>query len=83
MNEKLKPCPFCGSTDIELRKGVIFNGAAHCMDCTADVVFEAFYLVTEGGDWREAVRARWNRRAGEVVNDCHDLVKDLVKEGGR
>lgn len=35
---ELKPCPFCGSTDVELRAGVLFNGAVHCNTCTADVV---------------------------------------------
>lgn len=41
MSEKLKPCPFCGSKNVELRTGMVFNGAVHCNDCTADVVFDA------------------------------------------
>lgn len=64
---ELKPCPFCGSTDVELRSGYLFNGAVHCNNCTADVVFDAVRLINEDGiyeetPWREAVTKGWNRR---------------------
>lgn len=62
--EKLKPCPFCGSTNVELRRGMVFNGAVHCRNCTADVVFDAARLVWEDDEnWQDAVTKGWNRRA--------------------
>lgn len=64
---ELKPCPFCGSEDVELRPGMFFNGAVHCNRCTADVVFDAVKLISENGlheetPWREAVTRGWNKR---------------------
>lgn len=60
---ELKPCPFCGSTDVELRHGMVFNGAVHCRNCTADVVFDAVKLIREGDEnWQDAVTKGWNRR---------------------
>ena len=60
----LKSCPFCGSTNVELRKGIVMNGAVHCNDCTADVAFDAVRLVRDGDyDWQSAVTQGWNRRA--------------------
>lgn len=65
---ELKPCPFCGSKDIELRAGVVFNGAAHCKNCSADVVFDAVRMIAEGDyDWKTAVTNGWNNRAEDVV----------------
>jgi len=64
---KLKRCPFCGSENIELRKGVMFNGAVHCNGCTADVVFDAVRLIRDGDfDWQSAVSEKWNMRVGET-----------------
>ena len=59
----LRPCPFCGSANVELRKGVVMNGAVHCNHCTADVVFDAVRLVRESNyDWQTAVTNGWNER---------------------
>lgn len=61
---KLKPCPFCGSANVSLRPGMMWNGAVHCDNCSADVVFDAVRLIKEGGyDWKTAVTIGWNRRA--------------------
>lgn len=63
---KLKPCPFCGSDKVELRSGFAFNGAVHCFNCTADVVFDACRLVADGdSNWQEACVNGWNKRVGE------------------
>ena len=63
---ELKACPFCGSDNVELRKGVLYNGAVHCNNCTADVVFEAVELIRDGNyDWKTAVTEGWNRRTTE------------------
>ena len=67
MVDKLKPCPFCGSDNVTLRAGVMFNGAVHCKDCSADVVFDAVRMIKDGDyDWQTAVTDGWNRR---VDND--------------
>lgn len=66
MNE-LKKCPFCGSKNVELRKGMMFNGAIHCTNCTADVVFDAVRLIVEEDyDWQSAITEKWNMRTGET-----------------
>ena len=65
---KLKPCPFCGSNDVELRSGFMFNGAVHCNNCTADVVFDACRLTLTGdNNWQKAVTDGWNKRVSEVA----------------
>lgn len=60
----LKPCPFCGSENVELRDGIMFNGAVHCNNCTADVIFYAVNLVVEETKktWQEVMTENWNRR---------------------
>lgn len=64
MNEKLKPCPFCGSLNVGLRHGTLFSGAVHCNNCSADVAFGALYLFAEDDpDWKSVVINGWNRRA--------------------
>lgn len=61
---ELKPCPFCGSQEVELRLGMMWNGAVHCNNCSADVVFDAVRLIFEGDrDWQTTVTKGWNRRA--------------------
>lgn len=52
---------------MELRSGMIMNGAVHCNNCTADVVFDAVRLVRDGDyDWQTAVTVGWNKREGNV-----------------
>lgn len=66
MENRLKPCPFCGSSDIELRPGMLWNGAVHCNNCSADVVFNAVKLfVNENNGWEESVTEGWNKRVFE------------------
>lgn len=73
--EKLKNCPFCGSDNVELRAGVMFNGAVHCNNCSADVVFDAVRLIKDGDyDWQTAVTKGWNNRA-----DCLTEKGDIAK----
>ena len=66
MMNNLRACPFCGSSDVEPRKGIVMNGAVHCNACTADVVFDAVRLIRNGDyDWQTAVTNGWNRRAND------------------
>ena len=66
MKNELKPCPFCGSTNIELRKGLFWGGGIHCYECTADVVFDSVKLVADKNcDWKTALTDAWNKRGEE------------------
>ena len=63
-SEELKCCPFCGSTNVVLRQGAMFNGAVHCLNCTADVVFDAVRMIKDSDyNWQTAVTKGWNNRA--------------------
>ena len=63
-SEELKCCPFCGSTNVVLRQGAMFNGAVHCLNCTADVVFDAVRMIKDSDyNWQAAVTKGWNNRA--------------------
>lgn len=70
MKNKLKPCPFCGSEQMEVG-GTLYHGEyrvfVRCLDCPAEVYsrFNSNYLLAE----EEAVAA-WNRR--EDIVDCKD-----------
>ena len=60
MSEKLKPCPFCGSTDVHLRGRIAF--CITCDNCGG-----------KGGGYPTIAGALkyWNRRA-EVKGDARD-----------
>ena len=63
---KLKPCPFCGSHDIEIKQVIQDSWMIHCHQCHAAVQFlknECWSSKTH------AVIASWNRRA-EVKDDA-------------
>jgi len=51
--QELKPCSFCGSTDIYIDASSDIRAVVHCDNCTANI---------SGGDV-EAACAAWNRRA--------------------
>ena len=71
--EELKSCPFCGSTNVVLREGAMWNGAVHCLDCTADVVFDAVRMIKDGDyNWKSAITKGWNNRT-----------EAKLKEGGK
>ena len=60
--EQLKPCPFCGRTDIRvyMYDAVLMGGEpdgfAQCQDCS---------VAGPSGESKEQIIAAWNRRAGE------------------
>lgn len=65
-DKELKPCPFCGGRNIELRYGYTygkpnFHGLAVCLDCDA-VKHAMTASYTEEMAYRAAA-AEWNRRA--------------------
>ena len=57
---KLKPCPFCGSTDIDYG---VYTGTmrgfdyVQCQECGAEI------HAAEGKEYLKEVIERWNRRA--------------------
>ena len=60
MNEKLKPCPFCGG-EAELVKEHFFGGdhyAGRCGNCAATSTFEFT---------KEEATAEWNRRTNSEI----------------
>ena len=77
--DELKPCPFCGSTNIVFAEGSTFRWlAAGCGDCGA--IGEETRVKTLGerdeeGDKKRAAEA-WNRRAEQVpeVALYHELL---------
>ena len=75
MTEKLKPCPFCGSSNVTVY-GMYPNSYARCRACGA-----------EGGlcDTHDEAAAAWNRRADakELVvrfNVSDEQVRRMVDE---
>lgn len=59
----LKPCPFCGSEDVDLVRLFLGTSAVRCNRCDADVVFYSTVTLDVGLEQDEAVSELWNRRA--------------------
>ena len=55
----LKPCPFCGGSNLQLRIKPPFIGEVHCCDCLIDMVIKEYPL---DGDLAEQLVKIWNRR---------------------
>ena len=62
MTDKLKPCPFCGSEDLEDRRGFI-----KCNSC--GVEGPVFAIGGKHDDVRKEAIAAWNKRQGENDED--------------
>lgn len=74
MTDKLKPCPFCGSYDIDYNDSKDFykTSRVYCLNCSASVVFY---------DVKEAIKA-WNARVEPEYNysSYHDGASDMLKQ---
>ena len=66
MSAQLKPCPFCGSDDIEIRQPIQDSWMFHCHQCHAAV---QFLTCDCWGSTNHAAVLAWNRRA-EVKPDA-------------
>lgn len=69
MPNELKPCPFCGSDKVYIREGVMFAGAVHCRNCTADIIFHAVenaLAANEDTPWEEKLTESYNRRVNNA-----------------
>ena len=64
LEANLKPCPFCGGTDVVLHESKQwFAFSVFCRNCGATVGDEGDYY-NEGTTTREEAIALWNRRDG-------------------
>ena len=67
MSEKLKPCPFCGSSRVEIKNNGVFNHAYYGVTENPNLHFYAF--CTRCGTRsdvcadEETVMEEWNRRS--------------------
>ena len=68
MTEELKPCPFCGSHDVQLVAeygdvlGRQYAWGVRCDKCNADF----FIDLDSSDDGREETIDAWNRREGDA-----------------
>ena len=62
MNDKLKPCPFCGSKVKKIISPVMNTVMFVCENCGADVCFY-------GAEFGEKAVKAWNRRAEDEEAD--------------
>lgn len=64
--EVLKPCPFCGSRDVNLDNCTV---RVRCKNCYASSPLISRYLQYTNNE-REAARMAWNTRKGDI--DAND-----------
>ena len=82
MSEELKPCPFCGGTDIAI--SVDENqgnkwGSAVCYSCSAvGPEVRTGYETYPEASWRAEAAAEWNRRASPV-----DARREALEEAAK
>ena len=65
MKEKLKPCPFCGSTNIITEK---CTKRVRCRDCFATSGFITPYI-NQGMSEEEAMIMAWNKRCNDAEDE--------------
>lgn len=75
MSDELKPCPFCGSDEIEYKPTYSGGGESHglmrCLECGCTVPTSEF------GKHVKEPYAEWNRRADEL--DKSEILETLYK----
>ena len=76
MSDDLKPCPFCGSSNV-VSETTITDGAAWCFDCRAKIVREHENLYTEDG--RALAIDAWNSRAEKAERGAAVTVRQAAK----
>lgn len=72
-DEKLRECPFCGSTDIREQK---YNYRLHCVDCGA-VGPSGRSIRHSKLPWKARATAAWNRRA--TTNSPYESMYGILK----
>jgi len=80
MNAKLKPCPFCGSEDVEISTGYDLYGVTHydyvqCQNCAADGPWQDD---ERGTKWNAAIRKDELLELLRLVREVTDWENDLI-----
>ena len=70
INIKMKPCPFCGNTEISIHKNLVLSYFAYCTRCNAQgppvMVYHDYENDGENGE-RNLAAKRWNERESPIV----------------
>jgi Lar family restriction alleviation protein len=73
--EELKPCPFCGSTEIAKDEtnmnGVYIDSFVQCLNCAAAIVYKS---------GRTAPSEAWNQRPAPEGRDFKTRLRTIVDE---
>mgnify|MGYP003737197191 FL=1 len=76
---ELLPCPFCGSSKVELKKNEFFMGwSGSCRECDCEGPYKAYEFDTDEEVTKKAATDAWNARpepsgpavAGAVCPHC-------------
>lgn len=80
MSEELKPCPFCGYTDIRRHQFGEFKRIPCCTECGVAVI---------GGDWNrraqpapQAVPEGWRKTLQGLVDDIEGVIRESDRLSG-
>lgn len=71
-NTELKPCPFCGSTNLVVDSSDMYRWYVECWDCEADGPF--------ADDEGLAIEA-WNKREGKALLGHKVRIDPTLPEG--
>ena len=70
INIKMKPCPFCGNTEISIHKNLVLSYFAYCTRCNAQgppvMVYHDYENDGVNGG-RNLAAKRWNERESPIV----------------
>lgn len=77
MSEELKPCPFCGGSDLTILPNEQDHSHVHCNDCMAKGP-----VVDQVADWTRPHTA-WNRRAEQSDNAALRADVERLREAAR
>ena len=84
---KLKPCPFCGSSNLKLytkEDDGGYNGFVRCMSCDALLGEFVNYVLKE--ECEAGIADLWNKRTGdidEIASAAIDVYKDMLNLLGK
>ena len=73
---KLRPCPFCGGSDLKLytkEDDDGYNGFIRCMSCNALLEKFVHYILKE--ECEAGIVELWNKRAGDIDEIASAAIK--------
>ena len=82
VTQELKPCPFCGSRDVELRESIT-DAMVACNNCGGRSGL-VYFGASEAGNAVELrnLRTAWNTRSGdatELLREARSVLEQLVR----